>query len=131
MEKGNIFHSFISSGKEEIIMESRFLPSLPLTRVNASVIAIIMMFCIYIAPFILLRSSKRFTNIISLNPLRHPCEASNQREIIPEVQGSFKQDRGGMGSPQSWSPVHSPMGLETEHWSVKCQMEPPVRNSVS
>lgn len=75
-------------------------PHLLLTTVNASVIIIIMMFCIYIALFILLRSSNCFTNIISLNPLDIPVRQVMTREIVPEVQDSLRgQHSGEMSCP--------------------------------
>lgn len=90
MEKVRVFQSVISSQKMGDYNGIRVPPPLPLTRVNASVITVIMTFCIYIAPFILLRSSKSFTNIISLNPLYLPVRQVMTREIIPKVQGSLR-----------------------------------------
>lgn len=72
-----------------------FLP-LPVTSVNASVITIIMTLCICITPFILLRGSKSFTNIITLNPLNLHVRQVMTRAIIPIIP-RYKVPLGGAG----------------------------------
>lgn len=87
------------------------------------------MFCISIVPFILPRSSKSFTNIISLNPLNLRVRQVMTREIIPEVQGSLGRGRDEPSCPQT--PGRVPTRLEMELWSLKHWMELYVRNNVS
>lgn len=61
----------------------RVVSPLPFTSVNASVITIIIMFCIYIAPFIRRRSSEKLYKYYLIKPSQPPCETGKDKRDYP------------------------------------------------
>lgn len=56
---------------------------LPFTRENASVITAILMFCIYIAPFIRLRSSEKLYKYYLIKSSQPACETGKDERDYP------------------------------------------------